>query len=229
MAGKPWVEKRAPIAWNGAAWAGPDIPDIAPNAKPDTVMPFIMTNEGVGRLFTRGLLRDGPFPAHYEPFESPIDNPVAPKVRGNPAARIFEGDMKALGTSKDFPFAAVTYRLTEHFHFWTKHNKVNAAMQPEFFVEISEELAREKGITKGSWVRVDSARGYVKAKAVVTKRIKPMKCDGKTVHIVGIPIHWGFTGATRKGFGANALTPFVGDANIETPEFKAFLVDIKPD
>ena len=85
-----------------------------------------------------------------------------------------------------------------------------------------------KGITLGGWVEVRSNRGFIKAKAVVTKRIKPLICDGKTVHVVGIPLHWGFTGAARKGFGTNTLTPFVGDANIETPEFKAFLVDIKP-
>ena len=105
---------------------------------------------------------------------------------------------------------------------------MNASLQPEFFVEISEELAKQKGIVKGSWVRVWSKRGSVKARAVVTKRIKPLICDGKPVHIVGVPIHWGFMGAAKKGFGANALTPFVGDANIETPEFKAFLVDIEP-
>lgn len=229
LQGKPWDAKRSPIAWDGSKWSGPDIPDIAPTAKPDQVMPFIMTNEGVGRLFVRNMMKDGPFPVHYEPFESPVANVIAPKVRGNPAARVFKGDMEQFGDAKEFPYAAVTYRLTEHFHYWTKHNQVNAVMQPEFFVEISEELAREKGIQKGGWVRVDSARGFVKAKAVVTKRIKPMTCDGKTVHVVGIPIHWGFIGATKKGFGANSLTPFVGDANIETPEFKAFLVDIRAD
>ena len=229
LSGKPWDPKRALIAWDGAKWSGPDIPDIAPTAKPETVMPFIMTDEGVGRLFVRRMMKDGPFPVHYEPFESPVANVVAPKIRGNPAARVFKGDMEQFGTSSEFPFAAVTYRLTEHFHYWTKHNRVNAMLQPEFFVEISEELARERGIQKGGWVRVDSARGYVKAKAVVTKRIKPLICDGKTVHIVGIPIHWGFMGAAKKGFGANTLTPFVGDANIETPEYKAFLVDIRPD
>jgi formate dehydrogenase major subunit len=136
--------------------------------------------------------------------------------------------MEVFGTSKDYPYAAVTYRLTEHFHYWTKHNAVNATLQPEFFVEISEALAKEKNIASGGWVRVWSMRGSVKAKAVVTKRIKPIICDGKTVHIVGIPIHWGFMGAAKKGFGANTLTPFVGDANIETPEFKAFLVDVEP-
>lgn len=230
LTGKPWDPSRKVIAWDGQKWSGYDVPDIAPTAKPDQVGPFIMNPEGVSRLFTRGMMRDGPFPAHYEPFESPIVNPVAPKVRGNPAARVFEGDMAqfAEAASKEFPYAATSYRLTEHFHFWTKHVIVNAVMQPEFFVEISEQLAAEKGITKGGWVRVWSKRGSVVAKAMVTKRIKPLTCDGKIVHIVGIPLHWGFTGAAKKGFGPNMLTPFVGDANIETPEYKAFLVNIEP-
>ena len=89
------------------------------------------------------------------------------------------------------------------------------------------EAASVKKNKGGDWVRVWSKRGSVKAKAVVTKRLKPMTCDGKTVHVVGIPLHWGFTGAARKGFGPNSLTPFVGDANVETPEFKAFLVNIE--
>jgi len=228
LAGKAWDPKRKLIEWNGEKWTGYDVPDIAPTAKPETVMPFIMNPEGVSRLWVRGMMKDGPFPVHYEPFEAPIANVIAPKIRGNPAARVFKGDMEVFGDAKEFPYAAVTYRLTEHFHYWTKHNAVNAGLQPEFFVEISEELAKLKGIQKGGWVRVWSKRGAVKAKAVVTKRIKPMICDGKTVHIVGIPIHWGFMGAAKKGYGANALTPFVGDANIETPEYKAFLVDIEP-
>lgn len=230
LTGKPWDPSRKVIEWDGQKWSGYDVPDIAPTAKPDQVGPFIMNPEGVSRLFTRGMMRDGPFPAHYEPFESPIVNPVAPKVRGNPAARVFQGDMAqfAEAASKEFPYAATSYRLTEHFHFWTKHVIVNAVIQPEFFVEISEQLAAEKGISKGGWVRVWSKRGSVVAKAMVTKRIKPLTCDGKTIHIVGIPLHWGFTGAARKGFGPNMLTPFVGDANIETPEYKAFLVNIEP-
>lgn len=226
--GQPWDPDRKVIAWNGEKWEGYDVPDIAPGAKPDVVGPFIMNPEGTARLFTRAMMRDGPFPAHYEPFESPIANPVAPNVRGNPAARVFEGDMAAFGNAEKFPYAATSYRLTEHFHFWTKHVQPNAVMQPEFFVEISEQLAEEKGIKQGGWVKVTSNRGEISGKAVVTKRIKPLQCDGKTVHIVGIPLHWGFTGAARKGFGPNTLTPFVGDANIETPEYKAFLVDIAP-
>ena len=228
LEGKPWDASRKLLWWDGAKWIGYDVPDIAPAAKPEVVGPFIMNPEGSSRLFTRGLMRDGPFPVHYEPFESPIANPIAPKVRGNPAARVFRGDLEQFGTAKDFPFAATSYRLTEHFHFWTKHVQPNAVTQPEFFVELSEQLAKEKGIKSGGWVRVWSNRGSVKAKAVVTKRITPLTCDGKTVHIVGIPLHWGFTGVARKGFGPNSLTPYVGDANIETPEYKAFLVDIEP-
>ena len=226
--GNPWDPDRKLLWWDGSKWTGYDVPDIAPNSKPDVVGPFIMNGEGTARLFTLGLMRDGPFPAHYEPFESPVINVVAPKLRGNPVARVFKDDLAQFGDAKAFPYAATSYRLTEHFHFWTKHNEVNAALQPEFFVEISEELAKEKGIRGGGWVRVWSNRGSVKAKAVVTKRITPLVCDGKTVHIVGIPLHWGFMGAAKKGFGPNSLTPYVGDANVETPEFKAFLVNIEP-
>lgn len=227
--GKPWDPSRKLLEWDGAKWTGYDVPDIPPTSNPREVGPFIMNPEGSARLFARRMMRDGPFPVHYEPFESPVANVVAPKIVGNPVARVFEDDWKQFAetASPDFPYAATSYRLTEHFHYWTKNNHVNSVLQPEFFVEISEELAAEKGVERGGWVRVWSKRGEVFAKAVVTKRIKPMVCDGKTIHVVGIPIHWGFVGAARKGFPANVLTPFVGDANIETPEFKAFLVNLE--
>ena len=226
--GNPWDDSRRLVWWDGAKWTGYDVPDISPTAKPGEVGPFIMNQEGVSRLFSRGLMRDGPFPTHMEPFESPMANVFNPAMRGNPVARVFESDVARLGDSAEFPFVATSYRLTEHFHYWTKHNVVNASLQPEFFVEISEQLAAERGIAKGSRVRVWSKRGEVWAKALVTKRIKPLICDGKPVHVVGIPLHWGFVGAARKGWGPNSLTPFIGDANVETPEFKAFLVNIEP-
>lgn len=226
--GKAWDPERKLIEWDGEKWAGYDVPDIPPTSNPRDVGPFIMNPEGQSRLFSRGMMRDGPFPAHYEPFESPVVNVVAPAIRGNPVARVFESDRATFGDAEEFPYAATSYRLTEHFHYWTKHVWVNAVLQPEFFVEISEELAAERGIEKGGWCRVWNKRGSVQAKAVVTKRIQPLICDGKPVHIVGIPLHWGFTGAAKNGMGPNSLTPFVGDANIETPEFKAFLVNIEP-
>jgi formate dehydrogenase major subunit len=173
------------------------------------------------------MMRDGPFPEHYEPFESPVANALHPKVGPSPVARVFKGDMEVFGKPQDFPYIATTYRLTEHFHFWSKHVQINAVLQPQEFVELGEELAREKGIAGGDMVEVRSNRGRVRAVAVVTRRIKALTVDGKKLHIVGVPLHWGFTGAARKGFGANQLTPYVGDANIETPEYKAFLVDVK--
>ncbi|RZK98316.1 MAG: formate dehydrogenase-N subunit alpha [Methylobacterium sp.] len=227
--GKPWSEKKKLIEWNGKQWVGFDVPDYGVTVAPDKgVGPFILNQEGVARLWTRGLMRDGPFPTHYEPFESPMANIPFPRVKGNPASRIFKDDLADLGTSEEFPYAATSYRLTEHFHGWTKHARINAILQPEAFVEISEQLAKEKGIVKGGWVRVWSKRGSLKAKAVVTKRIKPLMCDGKAVHVVGIPQHWGFMGQTKKGWHPNSLTPVVGDANTETPEFKAWLVNIEP-
>jgi formate dehydrogenase major subunit len=231
-AGRPWDPSRTLLHWNGTRWAGADVPDIRPDAAPEQgVSPFIMQPEGVGRLFALGGMAEGPFPEHYEPFESPLGhNPLHPKnarATSNPAARVFPGDWEAFGKADKFPYAATTYRLTEHMHYWTKHSLVNAVVQPDQFVEIGEALAQEKGIQNGQKVVVRSNRGEIRAVAVVTKRIRPLKVDGKLVHTVGIPIHWGFTGVARKGFLANTLTPFVGDANVQTPEFKAFLVDIQ--
>jgi len=186
-----------------------------------------MNAEGVGRLFARDQMAEGPFPEHYEPFESPSPNILHPAVTNNPAARVYADDRANFGTDADFPYVGTTYRLTEHFHFWTKHALINAILQPEQFVEVGEALAREKGIAQGGWVRVTSKRGFIVCKAYVTKRIRPMQVNGKATHVIGVPLHWGFTGQARKGYAANTLTPSVGDANTQTPEFKAFLVNIE--
>jgi formate dehydrogenase major subunit len=227
--GKPWSEAKKYMFWNGERWTGPDVPDYVPTIPPERATgPFIMNQEGVSRLFARGFMAEGPFPVHYEPFESPVANPLYPKIRGNPVARVFKGDMEVFGDAKEFPIVATTYRLVEHFHYWTKAVHTNAVLQPEFFVEISEELAKEKGIRHGGWVRVWSHRGSVKGKAVVTKRLKPLQIDGRTVHTVGCPLNFGFVGEAKKASPINSLTPPVGDANAQTPEYKAFLVDIEP-
>ena len=230
-AGKPWDAKRNVISWNTkeSKWMGMDIPDMRPDAAPEeNVGPFIMNPEGIARLFAVDKMAEGPFPEHYEPFETPIGtNPLHPNVISNPAARVFKGDMEAFGKAKEFPYVGTTYRLTEHFHYWTKHVRLNAILQPEQFVEIGENLAKAKGIKAGDKVKVTSNRGFIKAVAVVTKRIKTLTVNGQPVHTVGIPIHWGFKGLAKNGFIANTLTPYVGDANTQTPEFKSFLVNIE--
>jgi formate dehydrogenase major subunit len=231
--GRPWdPEKKRLVWWNGKAWGGTDVPDFKADSAPEEGMnPFIMNPEGVARLFALDRMAEGPFPEHYEPFETPIGrnplHPDNPAAISNPAARVFQNDMELFGKAEEFPYAATTYRLTEHFHFWTKHCRLNAIVQPEQFVEIGEALARELGIAAGERVKVSSNRGYIKAVAVVTKRIQPLTVDGKTVHQVGIPLHWGFSGVARNGYLTNTLTPFVGDGNTQTPEFKSFLVNVE--
>ena len=231
--GKPWRADKPLVSWNGKTWGGADVPDIALTADPtapDAVRPFIMTAEGVARLFAPTGMAEGPWPTHYEPFETPLEsNPMYkdPRAKSNPAARVFKGDMDAFGKPKDFPYTATSYRLTEHFHYWTKQAKINAILQPQQFVEIGEELAKEKGIGHGDWVKVTSNRGFIKAVAVVTKRIPTLDCGGTKVHTVGLPNHWGFVGQTKPGYLVNTLTPFVGDANTQTPEYKSFTVNIE--
>ena len=230
--GKPWNPDRKLISWNGTGWGGADVPDFKADEDPTHGMgPFIMTAEGVARFFARTQMNEGPFPEHYEPMETPLaQNPLSPGQPlslNNPAARVFPEDRKAFGKPDKFPHAATTYRLTEHFHFWTKHARLNAILQPEQFVEIGSSLAEELGIASGDMVKVESNRGYIKAKAVVTKRLRKLQIDGKPFHHVGVPIHWGFKGLTKPGFIANTLTPFVGDANSQTPESKSFLVRVE--
>jgi formate dehydrogenase major subunit len=232
--GAPWDARRKLVQWNGKSWSGADVPDIAPDANPsaaERVQPFIMTAEGVARMFAPTGMAEGPLPEHYEPFESPLENnlmhPNNPKARANPAARVFKDDMEAFGKPKDFPYTATSYRLTEHFHYWTKNVLTSAIIQPQQFVEIGEELAKAKGIADGDMVKVSSNRGYIKCVAVVTKRIPQLECDGRKIDTVGLPNHWGFVGLTKPGYLVNTLTPFVGDANTQTPEYKSFIVNIE--
>ncbi len=223
--GKPWDPTRAGIQWNGEKWVG-DTPDMKPDAPPGTYGAFIMLPEGVGRLFATGL-NDGPLPEHYEAVEAAILNPLHPKVTSNPASHRFSSDKDVYGTKEEYPIVCTTYRLTEHFHYWTQHhhNGLLNEIQPGFFVEIPEALARDKGIKNGDAVRVSSARGQIRGVAMVTKRLRPLQVDGKPLWQIGFPIHWGFAGdPSHTGPLANLLTPSAMDANTWTPEYKSFLV-----
>jgi formate dehydrogenase major subunit len=235
--GKPWDGDRKQVWWNEAQkkWVGHDVPDFKVDSAPaDRMGPFIMNPDGVGRLFVPlAGMADGPFPEHYEPFESPIANPLHPKQTTNPVVKKYKTDMDKYGTPEQgFTVVCTTYRLTEHYHYWTKNNPMNVQLVPEMFVEIPVELAGDLGIAGGDKVKVSSARGVYIAKAMVTRRIKPMTIDGKKVYQIGIPIHQGYRGIKEdEGKMArtvvNLLSPTVTDPNAYTPEFKGFLVKLE--
>jgi formate dehydrogenase major subunit len=232
LAGKPWDPTRPGIRWNGTAWVG-DVPDYPPNmdpADPAAWLPFIMNGEGTGRLFSSSMA-DGPFPEHYEPVESPIENPLHAANSASPVAFLYDqaaGRPNRFGKPEDFPYVATSYRLTEHEHYVTQHVPLLVGLQPEAFVELPYELGQDLGIRSGDRVRVRSQRGKLEVLALVTRRLGPVTVGGRKVYQVGIPIHWGFVGIkTGDHWLANALTPFVGDANARTPEFKAFLVNVE--
>ena len=236
--GKPWDPSRRQIWWDEAkqSWVGNDVPDFKPDSPPkDHMGPFIMNPEGIGRLFVPlGGMQDGPFPEFYEPIESPIANLLHPNQSNNPVVKRYKTDMDKYAKTGDTEFNVIctTYRLTEHYHYWTKNNPMNVELVPEPFVEVPAELADRMGIRGGEKVKVTSARAHYIAKAMVTRRIRPMKIDGKETFQIGIPIHWGFRGIvedegrTAKTL-ANQLTPTVIDPNAFTPEFKGFLVKIE--
>jgi formate dehydrogenase major subunit len=235
--GKPWDSSRRQVWWNEAAqkWVGNDVPDFKADSKPkDHMGPFIMNAEGVGRIFAPlAAFADGPFPEHYEPMESPIENPLHPQQTHNPVVKRFKTPDDKYGTVKDgFTVICTTYRLTEHYHYWTKNNPMNVQLVPEPFIEVAAEMADEMGIRGGEKLKVSSARGHYIAKAMVTKRIKAMMIDGKKTYQIGIPIHWGYRGIaedegkTSKDL-TNALSPTVIDPNAYTPEFKGFLVKVE--
>jgi formate dehydrogenase major subunit len=176
-------------------------------------------------------LADGPFPEHYEPKETPLTaNPLSagkgPLV--NPCVYVYPGTVFAKPGDSNYPVVATTFRLTEHMHGGgvTRNLPGLCQLMPEPFVEISEELARLKGIQNGNKVTVSSARGAITVRACVTQRLKPFTINGRQIHQVGLPWHWGFA-TLCPGASANVLTPHIGDANTRIPEYKAFLVEIK--
>ena len=228
--GNPWSEERRYLWWDGSRWTGYDVPDFVPTMAPDAPLgkkPFIMLTERESRLFAIGGLNDGPLPEHYEPVESPTTN-VFNKRQNNPAYFTGTDGTKSLGDFSKYPLICSTWRVCEHWHSGALSRNMPwlAELMPEAFVEIGEELARERNIKNGELVEVVSARGSARAMAMVTPRTNLFRINGQNVHQVGLTWHFGFQGLV-KGDIANNLTPHVGDANTAIPEYKAFLVDIR--
>jgi len=228
--GKPYNPKRNVLEWKGDKWVGdvPDGPWPPQSDKEKGKYPFIMKTDGVGALFGPGMV-EGPFPEHYEPLEGPLArNPLSSQLI-NPAIEIFKSDLdKVANASEKFPYVCTTYSCTEHWcsGALTRWQAWLLEMQPELYVEISDLLAKEKGIQNGQRVKVSSIRGSVECVAMVTRRFKPFQVEGKTIHQVGLPFNYGWLFPKGGSDSSNFLTPTVGDANTFCPEYKAFMVNV---
>jgi formate dehydrogenase major subunit len=248
LKGRPWSEKKKLIWWDPKApgakpedkpgkWVGLDVPDFNPFLAPDAKngdKPFIMRSDLVGAFF--GPLNDGPFPEHYEPIESPVKNLMSTQ-QNNPVAKIWKvadqkNELAPVG-SPDYPYVITTYRLTEHHlsGVMSRYLPMLAELHHSHFAEISHELAKELGIVNGEKVTVLSPRGKVHVTAMVTHRFKPFVIDGKTIHQIGVPWHWGYNGVPElpgsKGDITNDLSATVGDPNVFIQETKAFVCNVK--
>ncbi len=244
--GAPWSERKKLVWWDAAAsrWGGLDVPDFPAGKPPDYAppaaasgvdahpgdAPFLMLAEGVGRLFVPEGLADGPLPAHYEPLESPVANDLYRQAT-NPAARRIERPDNPWAASPDprFPHVLTTYRLTEHHTAGGMSRFLShlAELQPELFAELSPELAEELGVANGDWVRVETVRGAISARALVTARIRPIRLGELTVHQVALPFHWGSAGPIT-GDVVNDLIPLSAEPNVSIHESKALLCRVLP-
>ncbi len=245
--GRPWSERKKYVWWDEerGQWTGYDVPDFPLRKPPDYTPPpgatgidahsgsdpFIMKPDGKGWLFAPSGLKDGPLPTHYEAAEAPIANPLYHR-QSNPAARYYrdrpDNRLAAIGDER-YPIVATTYRLTEH-HLsgpMTRWLPWLNALQPALFVEMSPELAAERQIRHGDQVIISTPRGEIEARALVTRRLRPLRLNGRIVHQIGLPFHWGFQGKAT-GSITNDLTHMVLEPNVSIEEAKAFLCDVRP-
>lgn len=243
--GKPWSERKKLIWWDEEQkrWTGLDVPDFIatkpPNYRPpegaegDAALagdrPFIMHPDGLGWIWAPVGLADGPLPAHYEPLESPVRNPLYPNQQTNPPAMAKVRPDNQYPNSPDnrFPYVLTTYRLTEHHTSGAMSRMLPhlAELQPDFFCEISPELAAIHGIKNGEWMTITGMRGIVEARALVTTRMQPLVINGRTVHQVGMPYHWGYRGLV-KGDVANDLLAISEEPNVLIMESKGLLCNL---
>jgi formate dehydrogenase major subunit len=240
--GKPWDKEHPVIAWDPNAgggkggWVG-DVPDGGwppllnadgtPN--PATKYPFIMKPEGHAHIFGPGMA-DGPFSEHYEPMECPVEKNLLSGQLVNPVAPTYHTKMDLYRScDPKYPFVASTYRVCEHWQtgVMTRWQPWLLEAQPQLFVEMSQELAKMRGIKNGEKVIIESARGKLEAVAMVTIRFRPFQIQGTTVHQVGLPWHFGWVHPKDGGDSANLLTPSTGDPNTRIPETKAFMVNVR--
>jgi formate dehydrogenase major subunit len=241
--GKPWSERKKYVWWDGKKWTGFDVPDFPTAKSPDAPAkedgtgldahagtdPFIMKTDGKAWLFAPQGLLDGPLPTHYEPLESPVQN-LLYKQQASPVLKIWRHADNPIARAGDpgYPHVLTTYRLTEHHLSGAMSRWLPwlAELQPELFVELSPELAGENGIQNLDRVRIKTPRGAVVAKALVTRRMRPLRIDGKIVHQVGLPWHWGYQGLVT-GDVVNDLSALVGDPNVSIHEAKAFVCSVE--
>lgn len=247
-AGEPWSERKKLVWWDEGKgrWASPDSIDFPTTKRPDFEpdwskkpagmdaisghQPFIMIPDGVAGLFVPSGLKDGPLPAHYEPVESPIGNPLYAGQPASPAVKRWEHDENPLHDPGDplYPHVLTTYRLTEQHSGGTPTRlvPVTAELQPEGFAEIPTELARTLGVQSTDWVVLSTPRGEIETRALVTHRLRPWRLDGRIVHQVGLPWHYGWVGYAT-GDIANVLTAIVADPNTAMHENKALTCGLR--
>jgi formate dehydrogenase major subunit len=250
--GKPWSERKKYVWWDEEAgddgtgrWVGQDVPDFEATKRPDYVPPegaraqdalagndpFVMQGDGKAWLFAPAGVVDGPLPTHYEPLESPVENALY-KQQSNPGVERINGPWNRANPDRSdvFPYAVTTYRLTEHHTAGGMSRTLPylAELQPEFFVEVSPELAAERGLVNGEFATLVSARSAVEAKVLVTERMRPIRLrDGQVVHQIGMPYHWSYAGIST-GDAANDLLGIVLDPNTHIQESKVSTCDIRP-
>jgi formate dehydrogenase major subunit len=244
--GEPWSERKRYVWWDARKkkWTGDDVPDFdehkppdytpADDAKgPDAIAgshPFIMQADGLGWIYVPQGLEDGPLPTHYEPQESPFRNRLY-EQQSNPARQTTDlaEDPYSPAESPVYPYVVTTYRLTEHHTAggMTRFLDYLAELQPARFVEVHPGLARDRGLEHGGWATIVSPRAAIEARVLVTERMRPLRIDGRTVHQVGLPYHWGTRGLTT-GDAANDLAHMALDPNVHIQEVKALTCDIRP-